>query len=100
MFIDTQVVSNVKKGRLGESIRGACISSVAVSELLLVYSGSRTSANYYVPVVYPRHMGAYIASFKQDHPYPKRSTDQIVFSFGSNFEPLLEFGLRNRQNSE
>jgi hypothetical protein len=92
MFIDTQVVSNVKKGRLVESIRGARISSVAVSELLLVYTGSRTSANYYVPVAYPLHMGASIASLKQDHPYSKRSTDQILFSFGSDFAPLIEFG--------
>lgn len=71
MFIDTQIVSSAKKGRLTESIRGANISSVAVSELLLVYGGSRTSAEYYVPVAYPLHMGASIASFKQDHPYSK-----------------------------
>lgn len=92
MFVDTHIVSSVKKGRIAESIRGASISSVAVSELLLVYDGSRTSANYYVPVAYPRHMGAYTASLKLDHPHAKRSTDQIVFSFGSDFEPLIEFG--------
>jgi len=92
MFIDTQVVSYVKTGRIAESIRGAKISSVAVSELLLVYDGSRTSANYYVPVAYPLHMGASIASSKRDHPSSKRSTDQIVCSFGSDFEPLIEFG--------
>jgi predicted nucleic acid-binding protein len=91
MFIDTHIVSYAKKGRLTESIRGASISSVVVSELLLVYGDSRTAANY-VPLGYPLHMGASIASLKRDHPYSKRSTDRVVFSFGSDFEPLIEFG--------
>lgn len=92
MFIDTNVVSYAKKDRLPESIRGANLSSVAASELLRVYSGNRTDANYYVPLVSSRHLGASIASPKRDHPYSKRSTDHIVFSFGSDFESLIEFG--------
>jgi len=68
------------------------MSSVAASELLLVYSDRRTTANYYVPVTYPSHTRAGIASLKLDHPYSKRSTDRVVFSFGSDFEPLIEFG--------
>lgn len=92
MFIDTHIVSYAKKGHLTESIRGATISSVAVSELLLVYGDKRTAANYYVPLGYPLHTGASIASLKRDHPYSKRSTDRVVFSFGSDFEPLIEYG--------
>ncbi len=92
MFIDTHIVSYAKKGLLTQSIRGANISSVAASELLLVYGGRRTAANYYVPVAYPLHMGTHIASLKRDQPYPKGSTDRVVFSFGSDFEPLIEFG--------
>jgi len=92
MFIDTHIVSYAKKGHLAESIRGATISSVAVSELLLVYGNSRTAANYYVPFGYPLHAATSIASLKRDHPYSKRSTDRVVFSFGSDFEPLIEFG--------
>jgi hypothetical protein len=41
---------------------------------------------------YPLHMGSSIASLKRDHSYSKRSTDRVVFSFGSDFEPLIEFG--------
>jgi hypothetical protein len=92
MFIDTNIVSYAKRGRLPQSIRGTKLSSVAASELLGVYSDSRTGANYYVPLGYPRHMGASIASLKRDHPFAKRSTDRIVFSFGSDFESLIEFG--------
>lgn len=92
MFIDTHVVSYAKRGRLGQSIRGAAISSVAASELLLVYGVSRTAANYYVPLTYGLCTGPSIASLKRDHPYSKRSTDRVVFSFGSDFEPLIEFG--------
>jgi hypothetical protein len=92
MFIDTNVVSYAKKDRLPESIKGANLSSVAASELLRVYSDNRTDANYYVPLVSSRPLGASIASLKRDHPYAKRSTDRIVFSFGSDFESLIEFG--------
>ena len=92
MFIDTNVVSYAKTGRLPESIRGANLSSVAASELLRVYGGNRTSANYYVPLLSSRHIAASIASLKRDRPYTKRSTDHIVFSFGSDFESLIEFG--------
>jgi hypothetical protein len=92
MFIDTHIVSNFKRGRLTGSVRGASISSVVASELLLVYGKSRTSANYYVPVGAPRHIGASLASHKLDHPFSAHSTDRIVFSFGSDFPPLLEFG--------
>jgi predicted nucleic acid-binding protein len=92
MFIDTHIVSYAKNGRLTESIRGASVSSIVVSELLLVYGDSRTAANYYVPLGYPLHMGSSIASLKRDHSYSKRSTDRVVFSFGSDFEPLIEFG--------
>lgn len=49
-------------------------------------------ANYYVPVTSPAHKGESIVSHKLDHPFSKRSTDHIVFSFGSDFKPLIEFG--------
>jgi hypothetical protein len=41
-----------------------------------------------------------------DHPFSKRSTDRIVFDFGLDFEPLIEFGsnaisrMVNERNSE
>jgi hypothetical protein len=106
MFIDTNIVSKVKKGILSISTRRANISSVTASELLLVYSGSRTAANYYVPVISPFHLAASIGSSKRDHPFPKRFTDRIVFSFGKDFEPLMEFGsnaiakMVNEQNTD
>ncbi len=90
MFLDTQILSNVKKGRLKESIRGSSISSVVASELLMVYSAQRTAASYYVPLLSPLHM--MIQGPKMDHPFSKRSTDQIVFDFGSDYPALIEFG--------
>jgi hypothetical protein len=92
MFIDTHIVSYAKRDRLPQSIRGATMSSVSASELLLVYGDTRTAATYYVPVAHPLHLGTGIASSKWDHPFSKRSTDRILFSFGSDFEPLIEFG--------
>jgi predicted nucleic acid-binding protein len=92
MFIDTNIVSNVRKGTLSISTRRASISSVVASELLSMYSGARTAANYYVPVISPLHLMASIGSSKRDHPFSKRYTDRIVYSFGKDFEPVVEFG--------
>jgi hypothetical protein len=78
---------------LCSSIRGARISSITASELLLVYGKKRTAANYYVPVISPIHLGtANIGSMKRDHPFSKNYTDSIIFNFGRDFEPLKEFG--------
>lgn len=90
MFLDTQIISNTKKGKFTESIRGAYISSIVASELLLVYSEKRTSARYYVPIVNSVH--GFMHSVRRDHPPPKRCTDQIIFDFANDFEPLIEFG--------
>jgi hypothetical protein len=91
LFVDTHVVSYAKRGLLAGSIRGASISSVSASELLLVYGEKRTAANYYVPLVSKLHWGS-IAASRRDHPFSKLLTDQIVFDFGSDYEPLVEFG--------
>ena len=50
-FLDTQIISSTKKGKLAGSIKDLSISSVVASELLMAYSEKRTSARYYVPVV-------------------------------------------------
>jgi hypothetical protein len=93
MFVDTQVVSYSKKGTTSRSIRGAKISSITASELLLVYGDKRTAAKYYVPALSPIHLGtASLGSMKRDHPFGKNFTDSIVFNFGRDFEPLKEFG--------
>jgi hypothetical protein len=90
MFIDTNVVSYVKRGCLGVSIRGARISSVSASELLLVYGDKRTAANYYVPLLSRWH--EFSVGRRRDHPFSKAATDQIVFSFGKDYESFIEFG--------
>jgi predicted nucleic acid-binding protein len=90
MFIDTNVVSYVKKGRLDVSIHGARISSVSASELLLIYGDKRTAANYYVPLLSRWH--EFGIRTRRDHPFSKAATDQIVFSFGQDYESFVEFG--------
>jgi hypothetical protein len=92
MFVDTQIISYAKAGLIRLPIHGASISSVAASELLLVYGERRTAANYYVPLAFTRRTEASFTPLKIDHPPSKRSTDRIVFSFGSDYEPLVEFG--------
>jgi hypothetical protein len=93
VFVDTQVVSYAKKGTTTRSIKGARISSVTASELLLVYGEKRTAANYYVPAISTIHLGtASLGSTKRDHPFSRNFTDSIVFDFGRDFEPLKEFG--------
>jgi len=74
------------------SAKGASISSVAVSELLLMYNAGRTTANYYVPVLSTMHLMSSLGSSKLDHPFSKRLTDRIVFDFGNDFDPIIEFG--------
>lgn len=91
-FIDTNVASKIRKGHLSISVKGASISSVAVSELLLIYNGGRTTANYYVPVLSSTHLMSSLGSSKRDHSFPKRLTDRIVFDFGNDFKSLVEFG--------
>jgi predicted nucleic acid-binding protein len=92
MFVDTHIISYVRRGLIHQSIRGANISSVVASELLLVYGSRRTAANYYVPLASSLRKKAVFIPRKLDHSPSKRSTDQIVFSFGSDYEPLIEFG--------
>lgn len=91
VFIDTHIVSYAKRGVLSRSIQGANISSVSASELLLVYGDKRTSANYYVPLA-PRLHFELMAAKVSAHPFSKRLTDQIIFDFGSDYEPIVEFG--------
>jgi hypothetical protein len=106
MFIDTNIVSIAMRRTSSIATRRSSISSVTASELLSVYSGRPTAANYYVPVVSPFHLMASIGSSKRDHPFPKHSTDRIVFSFGGDYEPIVEFGsnaisrLVNEHNSD
>lgn len=88
MFIDTHVVSYAKQGLIYQPVRGARISSVAASELLLVYGKQRTTANYYVPLC----TLAGLTLPRRDHPVSRQSTDRIAFSFGSEHESLVEFG--------
>lgn len=92
MFVDTHIISYARQGLIRQSIRGASISSVVASELLLVYGARRTAANYYVPLAFPLRREAVFIPPKLDHSPSKRSTDQIVFSFGSDYESLIEFG--------
>lgn len=93
--MDTQIVSYAKKGVTTRSIKDARISSVTASELLLVYGGKRTAANYYVPAMSPLHMGIWSpAPPRRDHRFSRNSTDTIIFNFGRDFEPLKEFGSR------
>jgi hypothetical protein len=92
MFIDTNIVRHAQKGIPPVPITGTSISSVTASELLMVYGTSRIAANYYVPNVSVFHlMTGSVASKKRDHPIAKRFTDQIVFNFGQDFEPIIEF---------
>lgn len=104
MFIDTNVVSCAKKGCLDVAIQGAHISSVSAAELLLIYGDKRTAANYYVPLLYRWH--EFGLGTRQGHPFSKTATDQIVFSFGSEYESSVEFGslaiakLVNERNAE
>jgi hypothetical protein len=106
MFLDTNIISKVKKGALAISTHHGNISSVAASELFLVYNGGRTTANYYVPAISPIHLTRAIGSVKRDHPFPKHRTDRIIFSFGNDFAPIVEFGsnavakMVNEQNTE
>jgi hypothetical protein len=92
IFIDTNIASKARKSLIPLSVHGAGISSVAVSELLLVYDGTRTAANYYVPVISRRHLMSHLGPLNRDHPFSRHLTDRIVFDFGKDFDPILEFG--------
>lgn len=93
-ILDTQIISYSFKGNYGEQVKNQKIASVTAKEFLLVQGSERTKANYYVPL--PKNFKSLLESEirlpKLDHPFSKRSTDQILLDFGQDYPAIIEFG--------
>lgn len=92
--LDTQIISYSFKNSYDGQIENQSISSVTAKEFLLVQGSKRTKANYYIPL--PKTLNHLLESGiripKGDHPFTKRSTDQIILEFGQDYPALIEFG--------
>jgi hypothetical protein len=100
-FLDTQIISYAMKGREGLPIKGATISSISANELLLVQGTKYTQANYYVPMPCsrfkvtskePSHFNPSHRLSRMDHPFSRRSTDQVLLDFGNQYPTIIEYG--------